>query len=177
MKSASISILALAALMPAFANGPVFAAAKEGAGGGAPAPTPTPTPSPTPTPIAEAPKASGEQPGVKTAPARTDVPPPVKRQGTRGGQTLYDFEGLELGASIGVFDKAAKAVSSTVASANKRYMLEVKDAAGNVIMIDNPKKPGTKMVLKQASKKFVSAATDPATDPDKAPVRIWRVAP
>ena len=140
-----------------------------------PEPGPAPTPTPTPTPIADTAKA-GEQPGVKTAPIRMDVPPPSKRQGTRGGQTLYDFDKLEVGGSFGVFDKTAKAVASTVASANKRYVEEVKDDKGAVIMIPDPKKAGATMPLTKVTKKFVSAATDPATDPDKAPVRVWRIA-
>lgn len=167
---------------------PVFAAADKGGAGGTPTPIPTPTPTPatgavitppepitgsgSPAPVATEAVATA----VKTSAIRMDVPPPVKKSGGRGGQTLYDFDKLEIGGSFGVFDKTAKAVASTVASANKRMIEEVKDATGAVIMVPNPKKPGETMKLTKATKKFVSAAVDPKTDPDKASVRVWRIA-
>lgn len=122
----------------------------------------SPTPIPSPAPIAAA--ASADLSDLVTA-IIDNVPLPEKRAGGRGGESLYPFDKLEIGQSFGVKGKTAKGMASTVSSANKRYVDDVKDAAGNVVKDANGK------VIRKASRKFISAAVD---EPNGVTVRVWR---
>lgn len=117
-----------------------------------------------PTPIAAAaPAATG------ISAIRSDIAIPPKSSGGRGGATLYPFDKLEIGQSFGVVGKTQKGMASTVSSANKRALEVVKDGAGKAVVVNGKE-------LTRPTKRFVSGAVDPATDPDKASVRIWRIA-
>lgn len=172
-----------------------FAAADKGAGSsGQPAPIGTPVATPMPiatepapvvTPIADpvpTPVAVADAKSAKVKPEVTEIiadyPLPTrKNSGGRGGKTIYDFDKLEIGGSFGVKGKTVKGMASTVSSANERYRETVKDAAGNPIMIDDPKKPGAKIEAKNQTRKFICGAVDPADQRNAgATVRVWRVA-
>jgi hypothetical protein len=150
-------------------------AAAEKASGAAKAPN-APTPINTPAANASAPNASAPAAPTNTVVTkiRADVPLPPKKSGGRGGQTIYDFDKLEIGQSFGVVGKTIKGMASTVSSANKRFTEEVKDAEGNVVMIDDPKKPGTKKAVTKQTRKFICGTVTPTED-DPATVRVWRV--
>lgn len=93
-------------------------------------------------------------------------------------KTKYDFDALEIGQSIPVTGKTAKQLYGTCQAANRRYAVDtgetrpvkikMKDAEGNVT-----EKDGTAPKMKQ-TRHFFAHDCDPATDPAKATVRIWR---
>lgn len=132
----------------------------------APAPTPIPAGNDGSGAAAPAPASANASPTVTKI--RADIPPPPKKSGGRGGQTLYDFDKLEIGQSFGVVGKTIKGMASTVSSANKRYTEVVKDTDGNEVVVDGKK--ATKQTRKFVCGSVVATADDPAT------VRVWRVA-
>lgn len=172
----------------------VIAFAAAGAGKGAAAPQPVPAPgvaATVPLPVDPA-AASGDQSSaaapvaavkteksVKTSPIRADIPVPAKRPpGLRGGKPLYDFEGLAVSQSFGVFDKTFKQVNSTVSSANKRAK-SVPDLNTNgtpKTIIAKVNGVDTPVPAMKKEKVFFASSVDPKTDPDQASVRVWRTA-
>lgn len=174
--------LLLASSAMAAMSGIAFAAADKAGSGAAPGKSAAPPP-----PGASAPAADAAKAAITTA-IRSDIPPPVaKRTGPRAGQSLYDFDKLEINGSFGIKDasKTAKKFGSTVTAANHRYDTpvlgadgkptfakgaEIKDAAGNVTGYGKGK------AIVTTNRKFVCADVDPKTDPDGANLRVWRVA-
>lgn len=117
---------------------------------------------------------------------RTDVvmPPVAARSAKRGIKSVYPFDALEVGQSFGVTNKTFKQLASVVSSQNRKHLVHKTDANGNVITRPVTAKTrdgqtvttaGTKPVM-VATKRFVCAEVSPKSDPDKASVRVWRVA-
>lgn len=136
-----------------------------------------------PAPASGAPAAADE--GVKILAIRSDVAiPEIKSK--RGSKSKYDFDKLEVGQSIGVIGRTAKSLNSTINGANRKYstqkrdastgeplfeMTEIKDQNGNVTTrVPNKEKPVT-----EKTREFAAFDADPATDPDKATARIFRI--
>jgi hypothetical protein len=116
---------------------------------------------------------------------RSDVKPP-ENAAKRGVKSKYPFDQLEVGQSIAIKGRKAEGLASTVSSQNRKHlaqkkdengapmfeMTEVKNAEGVVTArVPDPSKP-----IMVATKKFAVYDVDPATDPDKADVRIFRTA-
>lgn len=133
-------------------------------------------------PTAGAPAVKAETKAPVISAVRTDVAMPVKTS-NRGSKSLYDFDALTAaGMSIGVTNKTAKQLSSIISNANRKAMVqkkdangalvfkttELKDAAGNVTIM-----PTTEPEMVK-TKEFFAVDTDPKTDPDKATARIFR---
>lgn len=117
---------------------------------------------------------------------RTDLTMPTadQRKPVRGAKNLYNFDALPVGGTIGVIDRTAKQLSTTISTANKKeypaldkngkpVMEVVKDSAGQPVN-DPSGKPTTK--VKTESRVFFVVDADPAKDPEKATARIWREA-
>lgn len=141
-------------------------------------------------PIAFAKAAESASPAVasdaKFLPIRTDIPMPELKPSTRGGQSIYPFDKLDaptvdkagkiIGmASFGLIGKTAKSMASTVSSANKRNRTQAKNDDGTP-KFDVSTVNGTeiKTPVMVQSKEFKATNVDPAKDPDKATVRIFR---
>lgn len=171
-----------------FAYGMAFAALavaeKSGAAsGGAPKSTATPPIPAGSTPVAAAPK-TAKAPVVIT-PIRADLTMPTKTS-NRGSKSKYDFDGLQVGQSIGVIGRDAASLQSTVSSQNrnKKYQMAKRDSStgaplfnkmktrgadGVETEVDNPNSP-----VMESTRHFFVVDVDPASDPDKATARIWR---
>lgn len=120
--------------------------------------------------VAKTPKAP------KFAAIRADlVPPPAgKRGGGEGPGEQYPFGALEVGQSFGVQGRTAKRMASTVYSAMVRF-------GKTQPAIDKDGKPrltkaGKPEMTLVKTRVFIVRDVDPATDPDGASVRIWRIA-
>lgn len=114
---------------------------------------------------------------------RADVPLPVKTN-NRGRASIYDFDSLTVGQSIGVVGKTAKELYPTVNNANRRFKeAKVVDGA-TVFKTEEVTDPSTGIKSRKvsdkpemvATRKFIVADVDPATDPDNATARIFREA-
>ncbi len=94
---------------------------------------------------------------------RTDIAIP-ERSSNRGSKSAYNFDGLTaVGASLGVTNKTREQINAIVNRENRKHCTETPDPT-------NPAK-----MIKTYSKRFESFDVDPATDPDKAKVRVFRV--
>lgn len=94
---------------------------------------------------------------------RTDIPMP-ERSSNRGSKSAYNFDGLTaVGMSLGVTNKNRTQINAIVNRENRKHCTETVD----------PTNPAKK--IKTYSKRFEAFDVDPATDPDKAKVRVFRV--
>lgn len=139
------------------------------------------------TPTAGAPASTTETKAARVAPVLTaisaavPIPAGLGKRG-RGGNTLYPFDKLEPGQSFGIKNKTAKNMASVVSGANKRFMIEKKDANGNTVFKTNEVKhpDGTVTHVPSleaemiAGRTFIAGDVDPKTDPEGASVRVWR---
>lgn len=90
--------------------------------------------------------AATEKPRAVVTAIRSDIAIPIGAK--RGSKGIYDFDTLEIGHSFCVVGRAAASMASTVNGVNRRYedapkrdatgavipkMIEMKDAAGNVV--------------------------------------------
>lgn len=123
--------------------------------------------------------------GPTIAAIRTDIPIPSKTNSLRGVKSPYEFEKLPMGGSRGVMDKTVKQLSSVVSNFNRRpdnreivknedgstvfEMQEIKAPDGTITKVP------TSVAVTRPKIEIVAVAVDPATDPDKAPVRIFRI--
>lgn len=112
---------------------------------------------------------------------RADIAMPARKPtGGRGSRSSYPFDKLEIGQSFGVKNKTAKQLASIVSAQNKRYT-EIKMKDGKPVM-HMAKVPGTDKRIptetpeRIATRKFRAVNVDPASDPDNASVRVYRVA-
>lgn len=115
---------------------------------------------------------------------RSDISIPVAIS-NRGAKSLYNFDTLEIGQSIGVKNKTAKQLASVVSNFNR--------SAGNREVIKNPdgstvfkmqdltdangvvtKVPTTEPETR-AIKEIAVFNVDPAKDPDGATARVFRI--
>lgn len=118
----------------------------------------------------------------KIAAVRTDVKMPEVAS-NRGKKSVYGFDDLAVGASIGVLNKTAAQLKVIVYNATKRFKEPEKDAEGKIVYqttdMKNPttgevtKVPTTKPKLVN-TRKFSVFDVDPKTDPDGATARIFR---
>lgn len=185
---APVSILA--ATVPAISG---FANAGKAAAQQVPA-TPVPPPAPAvPQVPAAAPKAE------KVAPVIGDISTAVAMPtsaGKRGNRSKYPFDKLPAPVqgqnppSFPIIGMTAKNMTSVIHNANKNGKEQAKDEAGNLLwqMTDLKDANGNVIGQTQAKdgngkpipelrvvKEFRAVDVDPATDPDKATVRVFRV--
>lgn len=66
-----------------------------------------------------------------------DIPLPPKPTRSGGGKTKYPFDDLEVGKFFSVKNKDRRAMTGPLASANKRYRNELKNAAGDVTVVQS----------------------------------------
>lgn len=114
---------------------------------------------------------------------RADIPMPANLGARgRGQRSQYPFDALEVFGSFGVKNKTAKQMASTVSAANRRFMTDAIDEAGNKIFKTQTLKQAdgseitvpTMEVEQVPGRVFICGDVDPATDPNGASVRIWR---
>ena len=89
---------------------------------------------------------------VLTGAFKIDMP---ERQSKRGSESKYPFDTLtEIGQAFGVKNKTASQLSSIVSNANRKALVEVKDAAGNTLYETKELTgaDGTKTVVPDTSK-------------------------
>ena len=138
-----------------------------------------------PAPAATSTTATRTYEAAKLTAISAAVPIPANAgKSNRGARSLYPFDDLDIGQSFGIQNKTAKQMASTVSGANKRHMVDAKDAEGNIIFkTQTVKQPdGTEVKVatlepeKVAGRTFVVMDVDPASDPDKAVARVWRTA-
>lgn len=159
----------------ALASAVMFAAAKGGSGGAAAAAVP---------------------PVPANAKFTFDVPKPEAPASARGGQSKYPFDELPapmpdpntpgkfLYASFPVTEagkdgkpKTAKALASTISSANKRSREKVLDTEGKPTYETKTVKGVEQRVeVTKPGKVFKAYDVDPAKDPSRASVRVYREA-
>jgi len=102
-------------------------------------------------------------------PIETGIPIPEIKRANSGRTSKYPFGSLEVGQSFFVAGGDAKALSSTVSSANARYAVPVEDEAGNLVMKQYKVKGEIKTKPKMRKTRIFKAA------PVNGGARIWRI--
>lgn len=113
---------------------------------------------------------------------RSDIPMPSIKS-NRGSKSKYDLASLNVGESIGIIGRKAKSLASTISGANRSFAEPKKDANGQIVYKTTETKDANGVVTgrvpttepeKVLTRRFVAIDCDPAKDPEKATVRIWR---
>lgn len=108
-------------------------------------------------------KRPGAPSGPRTAPVTSaavliNLPIPERRGGNR---SLYPFDSLtEAGMAFGVKGKPAKNLSSVINNANKKYLVQERDAAGNPVYATKsvPQADGTVLTVPDTEKPQMTAS-------------------
>lgn len=88
------------------------------------------------------------------------TPPPKP---TGGNATKYPFDDLETGEYFSVVGKTKRQMASPVGNANRKYRAEGKDAAGNVIAVDQEREFYAVDVDAKTAKELKGTAHEGAT--------------
>lgn len=150
----------------------MLAAADKGSGANAPKVPDTAPPAP-PAPAAGANTTAAAKPEVKAIRKGVERPANAKKAGAK---SKYDFDSLEVGDSFGVVGKTAQSFNSIIYTAEQRFAVDVLGENGSPKTRIKKLKGGATEVVNQKAKtrEFSAYDVDPATDPDKATVRVFR---
>jgi hypothetical protein len=102
-------------------------------------------------------------------PIETGIPVPETKRANSGRTSKYPFDALDVDQSFFVADGDAKALGSTVSSANGRYAVPVEDASGNTVMKTYKVKGEFKTKPEMRKTRVFKVA------PVDGGARIWRV--